>query len=310
MKFGYYTDPHITHKTKKKRNDIFSETILSKMKDIYAHAAKSKVDAMICGGDLFDVYKVNDFKILLALMKIIYNAPFKTYFVIGNHDVYSNNLDTYIDTTLNFITEISDIFKCDKLIPIIEPIEFDDFVLNGYHAMQKLESAEDVNIVKTDKQQIIVSHHYIHDKESKFQLLSSELFDNENVDLYLVGHLHSGFPYHKLEHTAFYNPGALGRISAHCRDRVVKYGIFETTPTSIELIEEYEPTQLKGSELFIEEDIKDDDYYQVEVDGDDIIEDFEELKKQSIDIFHLLELSKEHYEIKPEIVNYISGFRK
>ena len=306
-KFGYYTDPHLNGKGINSRLDDYPKTILGKLKEIYKVAETKNCEFMICGGDILDTWKIYSYDVILELIQIFTKSSIPTYFIIGNHDMYAGNIQTYPTTTLHFISEISNLLNTNKLIPIIEPIELDECILYGCHTFDK--PIEFVNkIEKNDKFQIAISHHLIHDKETHFDVISSKSFKNANIDLLLTGDLHSGYELHKRNNISFYNPGALARTSTHSKNRKVKMGMF-TIDNNIFELEEYFPTQMDGDKVF-KDDADTKEFYEIELDADEFIENFDEMKKASIDIFQLLQLAKGHYEIKSELMDYINKFRQ
>ena len=103
-KFGFYTDVHLTNKHI--RIDNLAETCLNKLKECYDFAKKNNFDFMTCGGDIFNTEKIIDLHIFLGLIEIMKGFGKPTYFIIGNHDIYGNSLNTYKNSSLNFVASL------------------------------------------------------------------------------------------------------------------------------------------------------------------------------------------------------------
>lgn len=230
MKFLYFTDPHIRGTTPSSRKDDYKKSLLDKFRQIENIIRDQRVDAVLCGGDFFHQPEVsysvlNEFLPQLQAWRranpfVVANLSeeyVRIYTVVGSHDkigyntssVYKGALGTLIEAGIVQVLEddLPEIFTWyDPKKPTIQlsgvSHEFgNDTDPKRYRASRK----EDVF------KMIQICHGPIVKDSQRFPHIRTKDMEIE-ADVVLCGHIHDGFPMHKIMNTVFANPGSLGRI--------------------------------------------------------------------------------------------------
>lgn len=189
------------HKSKHHKKDN-----LNKLKEDIKQDFKS-IDYILISGDIIDSPKhLVDEEFIKELKRYLeeFIEDKKTYIVLGNHDICTNNLqEEYLYKILNSIDNI----KClnNKEIIDLKDINIKGFIPNidyyKKHHGSKYEFEEQFNEYKTDK---ISKNKYniliTHDPSSIIELSKEkdECID-ENIDLVISGHMHNGLVPNKMQ---------------------------------------------------------------------------------------------------------------
>lgn len=310
MRFGFTTDWHLKINGYSSRIDDYQLSILNKVRDCYQHASTINLDFMINGGDTFDAPPLNSFDVVEMIHHLVdifreYGKP--TYFIIGNHDIYGNNPDRYKKSALRYLERMSN----GLFVLVNDELELPDCVIHAchtYHSPMRLIPS----VPPSDKFQIVVDHHLLHDKEESFNVISTKDIGKTNANLVLSGDLHCGYPFHYSDGTAYYNPGSLSRSSTHHIDRIVKMGVFDYYKLDLGWMidfSEYIPKQRPGREIF-KENIIQKKTKKLEIDSSTFINNFAEIKKRSVDIFQLLEAVSIQDKKPKELMDFIKEFKE
>lgn len=309
-KFGFYTDVHLTNKNI--RIDNFSETAINKLRECYSFAKKNNFDFMICGGDVFNTEKIMDLKIFLGLLEIMSDFGKPTYFIIGNHDIYGNSLNTYKDCSLNFISSLIP----NLLIPIFDKIELDDIILYGCNTFNNIHYCLDHIEKNSEKLQVLIDHHMLYDKKIPgADVIFIKDLKKNNADLVLSGHVHMGYKIQKEKDTTYFNPGSLLRTSCDLKNLKVKMGIIESVGKKFE-IDLFFPTIVEGDLIFKEnifsgiEKLSKMQLNESSSNSAESLKHFLELKDSSINVFDLLSKIAKENNIDPNIMKFIYKFNK
>lgn len=240
MKFLYFTDTHIRGNTPVSRTDVFEDTLKRKIEEVHQIGLDESVDFYIHGGDLFDrpdvsVRTVGEFGTLFQKFE-------KTIFIIsGNHNIYGHNPNTLGRSMLGLLTEL-DVFK---IIHKNDPLVIQDgnlrIQISGSPYIYNIdgENKDNYHPKRLDNidYHILLIHSLLLDKPF-IETIDYSLIENiqdENIDLVLSGHYHTGFGQIKYRNTLFVNPGSLVRISSTKpeRNRIPQVAIIEFGKTEI-----------------------------------------------------------------------------
>ena len=82
------TDVHLSDHTPRSRTDNWTDTVLRKLSDIGEIARKSGANAVIDGGDFFDIKAPgrNSHALIRRAMEVHRDYPCPVYANVGNHD--------------------------------------------------------------------------------------------------------------------------------------------------------------------------------------------------------------------------------
>lgn len=310
VKFGFYTDTHLTNVKVKTRLDDYVTSMLSKIRFCYNKFEESGCEFVVHGGDMFDTHKVYSQDLLLKLFCFFMTAKLPTYIIMGQHDLYGYNQKSYPDSTLYFLTQLCG----DKIRMIYDKVERENCVLVASHVDQDVVRVID-DVERSSKPVVVIAHCLLTDRPKVYKTVPTDIIGKSKVDLVLSGDLHCGFPYHEKNGVGFYNPGALARTSTACRDRKPACGIitiedfFNKHSVNVEHVE---VACHGGNDVFVKEeeiDISDVKVNESLINADCLIEGFNELKRESVDIFTLLELAGKKKNIDVSILEYIKCFK-
>ncbi len=309
-KFGFYTDVHLTNRHI--RIDNVAETAINKLRECYLFASKNNFDFMVCGGDIFNTEKVMDLNIFLGLVDIMYNFGKPTYFIIGNHDIYGNSLNTYKDSSLNFISSLIP----KLLIPIFDKVELDDIILYGCNTFNNVNYCIDHIPENSNKFQVLIDHHMLYDKRMPgAEVIYIKDLGSNNADLVLSGHVHMGYKLQKFGNTSYFNPGSLLRTASDLKKLKVKMGVIENKGKDFSL-DLFFPTIVDGDLIFKEnvfsgiEKIAKMEMEERDVNSVESLKHFLELKESSSGVFDLLERIAHENNTDHKIIDFINRFKR
>lgn len=235
----YFTDPHIRGTNPRARTDHYPNALKAKLRWLFYFARLERVDAIICGGDLFDrpdtAYAVaGEFAAELT------KRWTPLYVVPGNHEIYGYNLDTLPRTILGFLEQIGVIEILNR-----DPVKLRNGGVNVwltgqgfYHDIDRNPADYQTGLGKLSG---IYKVHTVHGMlvdqplphEAPHSLVDDVVTD---ANVILSGHEHVGYGLKlRPDNVWFCNPGALGRISARAEElyRPVQAAVFTFTMDGI-----------------------------------------------------------------------------
>lgn len=306
MRFGVYTDSHLIGVSPEKRIDDYPKTILGKIDECYEIFQKNGADFALFGGDMFHSHRIYSYDVLSDLIDIIIGFGKKTYFIIGQHDLYGYNKDTYEKSTLRFIEKRSNGF-----FELVEKnIERDDCIIHACHVFDDVKK-ELAGVGESDKFQIMLVHELLTNKSAMYDIIPTKSLPDNNVNLVLSGDLHDGYDFHQVGNTFYYNPGSLARTKNNKvnSQRKVKCGVFNIDDNKNIDIKEFElKSMLPCDEVFKKDILADvDNDYSINVEG--FVNEIEKLDVETIEIFELVKIIGKQTEQNQSLIDYILKFR-
>lgn len=231
MKIIFFTDPHGQASNPSSRLDEFSQAILGKFSWIGKYAKEIEAAAVICGGDWIHTPDVSQ-TFIRKLARVVRSYPCPTFGVLGNHDIYGYNPETFERTSLG-IAEGLDMFERLNNEPIIiHETGKREVALTGSDSYYDLDKAEKISdYTRSTITDGAVNIHTVHGmlvenvwpQVSHCTTLKQVMDDNPNADIILSGHEHTGYGV-----KVFYrpdgskvmmcNPGSLARVTSGTGD--------------------------------------------------------------------------------------------
>ncbi len=223
IRFLYVTDTHLRGTAPVSRTDDFASSVLSKIRETVSIANNYNVDAVLHGGDLFDLPEpgLGQVGLFLEALKDL-RAPILV--APGNHDMYGHNPNTLERTVLGLLKRIGFL---GYLTP--EPRCFGDGEIKvqvtgqGFHAeIDHQDIALDYAVRKPSGCDCAI--HVAHGMVLPQRIISNapflpaataaeEILRSTEADYTLTGHYHLPFEISDGEKRVV-NPGALVRLSA------------------------------------------------------------------------------------------------
>jgi len=309
LKFGLYTDTHLIGIGPEKRIDDYPKNILAKIRECYSEFKKHDAEFAVFAGDMFDSHRIYSYDTINELLDIMEDFGKKTYFIMGQHDLYGYSKDTYPKSTLRFVEKRSrGLFEL-----VVDNVELDNCIIHASHVYDKV--AERLSsIEKSDKFQITLVHELLNNKTAMFDVVATNDLPDNNVDLVLSGDLHDGYDFHEIGGTSYYNPGSIARTknSKSNRKKNVKCGLFTVDKQSdgfhIDLKEVELTSMLSAEEVFKKDMLEDiDENYSINV--DEFVKEIEELDVETIEIFELVMIVGKQTNVDESLMDYIMKFR-
>lgn len=235
MKFIYTTDTHGQSNNPASRKDDFSEAVLRKLEYIGEYAEKIKAAAVIHGGDWIHSPDVSE-SFIRKMAQIVKAYPCEVVGVLGNHDIYGYNPDTFIRTSLSIAEGLGMFKRLYKDIPFIIEDENVRVNITGQDSCFDLDTNErhDYYEDAAYDENSDVNIHVVHGMllKSKWPQLTnytvvSGTNDNSEYalndcksEIILTGHEHMGYGVIKDENTntTYCNPGSLLRVTSSTGD--------------------------------------------------------------------------------------------
>lgn len=294
MKFLFFTDTHIRGNTPVSRLDRLEDTLKKKIMEVNSIGVEENVDFYIHGGDLFDrpdvsVRTVGEFGTIFQK----FNKPI--FIISGNHDIYGHNPNTLGRSMLGLLSELDIFHIIHKDEPIIVKDDKIKVQISGSPYIYNIDNEEKElyhpkRLEEVDKH-ILLIHSMLLEKpfiESIDYSLIDQVQD-EDIDLVLSGHYHTGYGKIRYKNTLFINPGSLVRISSTKpeRNRIPQVAIVELNHDDISCTLRPLKSAKAGSEVLNEK--RDDSEMKFSN-----IESFKLLMRQNIDI--------DNYNIKDMLV--------
>lgn len=181
MKFAFITDTHIRTKTPVRRTGSFEDDVVGKLAFALITAQEHEVDAVIHGGDLFDLVNPS-FRLAANVMGLIASSGLRWWHVLGNHDVLGHNPDSYTSGVLAFFEQIPN-------FDIMVPTRFDRFTLRPVHYRHGVEEDGKAWRVEEGAEVIQVAHAMVTPRPVPFTHVTPTTLDT-NARIVLLGHYH------------------------------------------------------------------------------------------------------------------------
>ena len=229
IKLLWRTDVHMGDKTPRRRTGNWTDDVVNKLKWIGDLAKDKEIDAVLDGGDFFDVKSPtkNSHSLVRRACEAHEHYPCPTYGLVGNHDVKYGNIDYLPEQPLGVLFS-SGVFK-----QFGDDVEI-NFEKDGvkvrvvgvpYHGViydfDRLK-----NIKKKDEDYLLVACHLLARQGKTGSMFENEdivgydfLNDNTEVDGWFFGHWHKDQGISTLLNGArVVNVGSLTRGSLHLDD--------------------------------------------------------------------------------------------
>ncbi|WP_205672102.1 metallophosphoesterase family protein [Ammoniphilus sp. YIM 78166] len=220
IRFLYLTDTHIRGTSPANRLDHFPDTLKRKLNEAVDLANQFKVDAVLHGGDVFDVPSPSP-SVVGEFLSIFTRLNCPLYGIIGNHDVFAHNPQTLDRTMLGLANRLG-------IIRIIHPgeriyveKEGTRVQLTGQHFHVDLDRRDPTLDYCITKENADIAIHMVHGMlmdrrfiEGVAHTIIDQIVGTE-ADMTLCGHNHLGFRDTERDGKIFLNPGGFVRLSNH-----------------------------------------------------------------------------------------------
>lgn len=232
-KLVYITDTHGRGSNPLSRKDDFPQVLLSKLSWVCDFAKNIGASAIIHGGDWVETPDVAN-NYIRQMMKIVSTSEVHWYGILGNHDLYGQNAETFYKTPLGIAESSGAFTRLSENGTIID----DSFFVTGVDFNPDIDKEDKKYYTDSQKgpigmPSIHVVHGFADDHEWPHGIehtVISEIGNSCNADVILTGHIHSGYGIYKSENgTIFVNPNALARTTASVGDisNIVQVAIIE-----------------------------------------------------------------------------------
>ena len=214
MKLVYVTDTHFTMRTPRSRRDDYPQAILRKFAEVLELARSVEADAVIHGGDLFDTPRVSP-RLVGEIAAMLRAFPIPFYCVLGNHDTFGQNPDTWPQTELGILVRAGLVRLLDREHPITQE---SGILIAGQPYRPGIDPDPQAYALDADGLRILAAHGMLV-KDAPPDIVYTPLDEvpgpNEGgPHVILVGHFHPGFVETTRNQTLVINPGALARTDA------------------------------------------------------------------------------------------------
>lgn len=305
MRFGFYTDIHLSGKTPRHRVDDYPSAIVEKVGETYKKAEELGCEFMTFGGDFCKTHRIFSYNVMGDAMDIICDSNLKTYACIGEHDLYGHSPNTYPSSTLAFIDR-----RCSNLVILHDPIELPGgVVIHAKHEWEDMNEAISRPVDKS-KLNILVCHELITNESAPFDVIDTATLTPCNFDLVCSGDLHTGYEPHDVDGTWFCNPGAMARENiGRDADRSPQFAVIDIEKGDIPVIQ-YRKIECArpGTEVF-GESIAEIARAREEFDGDGFAEEMLDLEAESVDVHELIQTVGKANGIRQPVLDYLATKR-
>ena len=203
-KILFVGDPHINASTPASRKDVYSTTVLNKIRSIGKLVEERNIGAVIYLGDMFSA-KWQPITYVIDAIDALNTIKCPQYSIIGNHDLVYERIESFDSSPLSLLQRAG-------VVNILGELNIDDKVLvKGFNYTDNLSSKE-FNGFK-----VCVAHCFYNNE--RFGGTNHNLNPEDALKLgyqaYVLGHDHT--PYPDVENSAFkvIRPGSLMRGSSH-----------------------------------------------------------------------------------------------
>jgi len=180
MKFAYFTDMHARTKTPTRRTGSFENDVVGKLAFMLITAQEREVDAIVCGGDLFDLPNPS-FRLAAQVMNLITSTGIPWFHVLGNHDVIGHNPESYTSGVFAFFEQLPN-------FEIMRPLQSDRFIIRPLHFRHGVEEMQKHWQVDSEND-IIIAHAMVTPRPVPFTHVTPTNLKT-NARIVLLGHYH------------------------------------------------------------------------------------------------------------------------
>jgi exonuclease SbcD len=242
VKFLYLTDTHIRASAPQNRTDDFVGTLKNKMREVNEIAHREGVDAILHGGDFFDI-PAPSLAVCGDFVSIMTEARVPIYGIAGNHDVFGHNPDTLPRTVLGFLDRLGIVKLIHPGHPLFLEKQGVRVQITGQHYHYDLDRRDPRLDYVVDKVEADVGIHLVHGMLMDKAFLDGvahtrvdEILDTK-AHLTICGHNHLGWPEIRHDGKMFINPGGFVRLSNHPIEmaRTPQVLIIDTTSGVLEI---------------------------------------------------------------------------
>ena len=254
MLLGITGDMHNKNNNPRHRLDIYQDALYAKLN----HVLYSGIHKHFNLGDVFDKPTSTE-PIKNALIMDLQTAKMQgidSYAVIGNHDIYYNNTETFaLKKTALYNVCLSGAFI---LLDHEKPLDFDGVPVYTmpYHFKDVPDFLKKVsNDCKSISHAIILGHHYYEFEFAQHASLTKQILDfafcdNEKTTFSIfLGHDHEQYQPVVGKNYTVYRPGSLGRIALTAYNLIQKPAFYTYDTKTHEVKMHYIPCK-DASEIF------------------------------------------------------------
>ena len=302
-RFLFFTDAHLAGENPEHRIDDFPHAIVEKIRESYALAEAENCEFVAFGGDWFNYYRIFNYEVISDAMDIVCESRLRTYIVVGEHDIYGHNMETYASSTLAFF-----IRHCrHNMVPLWEPTVVGNIMLYGKHEPDKL---GDVIAMEKDESRIniLVCHELITCNNAPFEMVKTDTLGRTGFDLVVSGDLHDGYRPHEVEGTWFCNPGSLARRAISDASRWPQVAIIDIEKGQTPIIQLRRLKCAKAGEEVFEESIA-EIAKKMDVGASTFASELLQFEAESADVHDLIHKAGTKAGLRPEVLKYLSEKR-
>ena len=302
-RFLFYTDLHLAGETPRHRTDDFPQTLLEKLREVYALAAQEGCQFVLFGGDFFNAHRMFSYEIISDAIEIIGSSDVKTYAVVGEHDLFGHSMETFSSSTLRFFVR-----HCGNMQILWEPTDLGDVVLYGKHEPDKM---ADVMGIQVDpaKYNILVCHELLTPNSAPFEVVQTSTLTGCPFDLIVSGDLHDGYDSHHVEGTWFCNPGSLARRTIADADRWPQVALVDVEKGNEPAIEYRRLACGKAGYDVFGESIAEAARAKKDFDVEDFTRELLAFEAESTDIHELVQKAGRQAGLRQEVLDYLAKKR-
>ena len=215
MRFLYFSDSHLYHKSPFSRVDEYPSVMLDKLSQVVSIANDKKVDFVIFGGDLLHKSSV-PIEYTCRIIDVLNKLNMKLYMIAGNHDLRGHNFDTLNTTTLGILslTGVISIIDDDKNALELNIDGVPCRIEGKNYRPHYDKDVENYSYNKYSDYNVLVCHGML-SKKPLLDVIDHVLIDdiNHQANLTLCGHEHKGFgKYTSTKGNTFINIGSIARV--------------------------------------------------------------------------------------------------
>jgi DNA repair exonuclease SbcCD nuclease subunit len=229
LKFISLKDPHLSLGFQNRIRIDYQRDILQKLDFLKSYISTNKIDGIIFTGDITDsnydrkwsfrqyVKNKRAFQSLKVNENTLIMSP------VGNHDMFNGVEDSY-DTVFDELVKESVIVNITDTPKVFEPVNSNSNLkvkVYGVNYSNNKETIKDAlrainldSFLNTKYYKIVVVHNNLTpDTEPLTEFRYDELADEfPNINMFIAGHYHIGFPTKKVKDTIFINNWNLTRV--------------------------------------------------------------------------------------------------
>jgi len=295
-RFIFVTDTHLRIDNPATRIDNVWESQLAKLSEIVELVKEYDVDAILHGGDFFNV-KNPPHKLVADVINWCKHLETPVFVVTGNHDITGYNLDSVKSSGLGVL------FESGAVDPLnLEEYKKDKIIIKAIHSSLNFEQDYMLDEKYKDYFKIIISHNYVIPADSMPWGFIHPKDIKTNADLVLCGHYHVPYDY-STQTTRWINPGTLCRWKINEKDHKPKVLLIEVENKKYTVTELYLKSVKPANEVFNVELVEQEK--QRAQDIQEFVSSLEKTSFQNVDIEQVIKQSGTQQGISEEILNEI-----